>query len=165
MNCGLAGGTKVMPWLLKGTATAGLLGVILLTGSATANRQADSAPRFPFAYAQYGCAPTDALALDFYFTASQSECGKISEPYVKISIGKNLPKSAPYSVEVRATEVGASRCLRPGACEVATSGSLHLDKFIDEKISAGEFELHFRDGSVEKGKFDATWCHIRFVCG
>jgi hypothetical protein len=99
MNRGLAGGTKVMPWLLKGTATACLLGVILLAGSATANRQADSAPRFPFAYAQYGCAPTDALSLDFYFTASQSECGKISDPYVKISIWKNLPKSAPYSVE------------------------------------------------------------------
>jgi len=154
-----------MPWLLKGTATACLLGVILLTNSATANRQADSSPHFPFAYAQYGCAPTDALALDFYFTASQSECGKISEPFVKISIWKNLPKSAPYSVEVRATEVGAIRCLKPGVCQAATSGSLHLDKFIDEKISAGEFELHFKDGSVEKGSFDATWCHIRFVCG
>jgi hypothetical protein len=148
-----------MLWLLKGTATACLLGVILLTNSATANRQADSSPRFAFAYAQYGCAPTDALA------TNQSECGKISEPYVKISIWKDLPKSAPYSVEVRATEVGAIRCLRSGACEAATSGSLHLDKFIGEKISAGEYELHFRDGSVEKGRFDATWCHIKFVCG
>ena len=154
-----------MLWLLKGTATACLLGLILLTDSATANRQADSPPHFPFAYAQYGCAPTDALALDFYFTAKQSGCGKINEPYVKISIWKNLPKSAPYSVDVRATEVGAIRCLRSGACEAATSGSLHLDKFIDEKISAGEYELHFRDGSVENGTFDATWCHIRFVCG
>jgi hypothetical protein len=154
-----------MPSLLKGTATVCLLGVILLTGSATANRQAEPFAHLPFAYAQYGCAPTDALALDFYFTANQSECGKISEPYVKISIWKNLPKSAPYSTEVRATEVGAIRCLRAGACEAATSGSLHLEKFIDEKISAGEYELHFRDGSVEEGSFDATWCHIRFVCG
>ena len=154
-----------MPWLLKATATACLLGAILLTNSAPANRKADSPPRFPFAYAQYGCAPTDALALDFYFTAKQSECGKISEPYVKISIWKNLPKSAPYSVDVRATEVGAIRCLRPGECQAATSGSLHLDKFIDEKISAGEYELHFRDGSVEKGRVDAPWCHIKFVCG
>lgn len=154
-----------MPSLVKATATACLLAMILLTDSATANRQAASSAHFPFAYAQYGCAPTDALALDFYFAANQSECGKISEPYVKISIWKNLPKSAPYSIEVRATEVGAIRCLRAGACEAATSGSLHLDKFIDEKISAGEYELHFRDGSVEKGSFDATWCHIRFVCG
>ncbi len=154
-----------MPWLLKGIATACLLGAILLTDSATANRQANSPPHFHFAYAQYGCAPTDALALDFYFTANQSECGKISEPFVKISIWKNLPKSAPYSIELRATEVGAIRCLRAGACEAATSGNLHLDKFVDEKMSAGEYELHFRDGSVEKGSFDATWCHIRVVCG
>jgi hypothetical protein len=154
-----------MPSLVKVAATVCLLGMILLTGSATANRQASSSAHFPFAHAQYGCAPTDALALDFYFTANQSECGNISEPYVKISIWKNLPKSAPYSIDVRATEVGAIRCLRAGSCEAATSGSLRLDKFINEKISAGEYELHFRDGSVEKGSFDATWCHIRFVCG
>jgi hypothetical protein len=154
-----------MPSLANATSTACLLGMILLTDAATANRQAGSSAHFPFAYAQYGCAPTDALALDFYFTASQSECGKISEPFVKISIWKNLPKSTPYSIEVRATEAGAIRCLRSGACEAATSGNLHLDKFVDEKISAGEYELHFRDGSVEKGSFDATWCHIRFVCG
>ena len=151
--------------LVKATATACLLGMILLTDAATANRQAGSSVHFPFAYVQYGCAPTDALALDFYFTAERSECGKISEPYVKIAIWKNLPKSAPYSIEVRATEAGAIRCLRSGACEAAISGSMRLDKFIEEKISAGEYELHFRDGSVEKGSFDATWCHLRFVCG
>jgi hypothetical protein len=152
-------------WLLRTTAAVCLLGTILLTGSATAHRQADSSAHFPFAHAQYGCAPTDALALDFYFTATQAECGKISEPYLKIAIWQNLPKSAPYTVEVRATEAGAIRCMKPGACEAATSGSLHLDKFVNEKVSAGEYELHFRDGSVEKGSFDATWCHIKFVCG
>lgn len=154
-----------MAWPLRMTATACLLGMILLTGSASAHRPADSSAHFPFAYAQYGCAPTDALALDFYFAATQGECGKISEPYLKIMIWKNLPQSAPYSVELRATEAAAIRCLRPGACEAATSGSLHLDKFVNEKISAGDYELHFRDGSVEKGSFDATWCHIKFVCG
>lgn len=80
-----------MPWLLRTTATACFLGMILLTGSATAHLQADSSARFPFAYAQYGCAPTDALALDFYFTETKSECGKIAEPYLKIMIWQNLP--------------------------------------------------------------------------
>lgn len=154
-----------MPWLLKWTATVCLLGIFLLPESATSSPQARPAAHFPFAQAQYGCAPTDALALDFVFTAEKSECGKYSEPFLKISIWKDLPKSAPYSVEVRATEVGAIRCLRPAACEAATSGSLHLDKFIDQKTSSGEYELHFKDGSVEKGRFDATWCHLKFVCG
>src|SRR6202790_2252942 len=122
-----------MPWLLKGTATVCLLGVFLLPESATSGPQARSPAHFPFSYAQYGCAPTDALALDFYFTAEKSECGTYSEPFVKISIWKDLPKSIPYSIELRATEAGAIRCLRPGACQAATSGSLRLDKFLDEK--------------------------------
>jgi hypothetical protein len=154
-----------MPWLPKGIATVCLLGVFLLPESATSSPQAGSPARFPFAYAQYGCAPTGALALDFYFTAEKSECGKYSEPFVKISIWKNLPKSIPYSVELRATEAAGIRCLKTGACEAATSGSLRLDKFVDQKSSAGEYELHFRDGSVEKGRFDATWCNLKFVCG
>jgi hypothetical protein len=154
-----------MPWLLKGTATVCLLGVFLLLESATSTPQAGRPAHFPFAYAQYGCAPTDALALDFVFTAEKSECGKYSEPFLKISIWRNLPKSTPYSIELRGGEGGAIRCLKPAACEAATSGSLHLDKFIDQKTSSGEYELHFKDGSVEKGRFDATWCHLKFVCG
>jgi hypothetical protein len=154
-----------MLWLLRATATVCLLAVFLLPESATSTPEPGSPAHYPFTHAQYGCAPTDALALDFYFTAENGECGKYSEPFVKISIWKDLPKSAPYSVEVRATEAGAIRCLKPGACEAATSGSLRLDKFIDQKTSSGEYELHFKDGSVEKGRFDATWCHLKFVCG
>jgi hypothetical protein len=154
-----------MSWLLKGTATVCLLAVFLLPESATSTPQAGPSGRFPFTYAQYGCAPTDALALDFYFTAEKRECGQYGEPFVKISIWKELPKSAPYSIELRATEAGAIRCLKPGACEAATSGSLRLDKFINDKSSAGEYELRFKNGSVEKGRFDATWCHEKFVCG
>lgn len=152
------------PWM-KAVATVCLLAVFLLPKSATSTSQAGPSGRFPFTYAQYGCAPTDALALDFYFTAEKRECGQYGEPFVKISIWKELPKSAPYSIELRATEAGAIRCLKPEACEAATSGSLHLDKFINDKSSAGEYELHFKDGSVEKGRFNATWCHEKFVCG
>ena len=157
-----------MPWLLRmlrTTATACLLGMILLNGSASAHLPADSSAHFPFAYAQFGCAPTDGPALDFYFTATKSECGKIVEPYLKIMIWENLPQSAPYTVEMRGGAAAAIRCQKPGVCEAAASGSLHLDKFVNEKISAGDYEIHFRDGIVEKGSFDATWCHIRVVCG
>ena len=155
---------KLMPWPLRITATACLLGMILLNGSASAHLPADSSAHFPFAYAQFGCAPTDGPALDFYFTATKSECGKIVEPYLKIMIWENLPQSAPYTVKC-AGEGGRDSLQKPGVCEAASSGSLHLDKFVNEKISAGDYEIHFRDGTVEKGSFDATWCHIRVVCG
>ena len=97
----LAGEMKLMPWplrMLRTIATACLLGMILLNGSASAHLPADSSAHFPFAYVQFGCAPTDGPALDFYFTATKSECGKIVEPYLKIMIWENLPQSAPYTV-------------------------------------------------------------------
>ena len=152
-----------MPRLLRRTATVCL--VLFLAGSATPAYQKSSPSPFPFAYMQQGCAPTDALALDFYFTSKKSECGKYSEPFVRISIWKDLPKAAPYSIELVGSNGSASRCLRPGVCEAATSGSLRLDKFIEGKNSAGEYELHFRDGSIEKDEFDATSCQIKFMCG
>jgi len=154
-----------MHWLPRRIATASLLGILVFAHPALSAYQASSPARFPFAYAQYGCAPTDALALDFYFTLKRSECGKYAEPFIRISIWRNLPKSAPYSMELGGSDGSASRCLRPGACEAATSGSLHLDKFIERKSASGEYELHFRDGSIEKAKFDATWCDLNFVCG
>jgi len=156
---------EVTQWLLKGTATACLLGVILLTDSACHKPQAGPPADFRFAYAQPDCAPNDAAALDFYFTAKKSECGKYSEPFIKISIWRSLPKSVPYSMNVSGHDGAAVRCLRPAACETATSGSLHLGTFIDGNSSTGEYELHFKDGSIEKGRFNATWCYVKFICG
>ena len=137
-----------MPHLLKRAATAGLLAVLFLAEPATPPYWKSSSARFPFAYMQHDCAPNDAVELDFYFTANKSECGKYNEPFVKISIWNNLPKPATHSVEIRTGDGGAVRCLRPGACEAATSVILRLDKFINEKSSSGEYELHFKDGSV-----------------
>jgi hypothetical protein len=151
--------------LLKRIATACLLAVLFLPDTATPAYWNSSPARFPFAYMQHDCAPNDAVELDFYFTAKKSECGKYSEPFVKISIWNNLPKPASHSAEIRGRDGAAVRCLKPGACEASTSVILRLDKFINEKSSSGEYELHFKNGSVERGKFDATSCYIYFVCG
>jgi hypothetical protein len=154
-----------MSRLLKRTATAGLLAVFLLAEPATPAYWKNSTPRFPFAYMQHDCAPNDAIELDFYFTAKKSECGKYSEPFVRISIWRNLPKSDSHSAEIGVRDGAAVRCLKPGACEAATSVILRLDKYLNEKSSSGEYELHFKDGSAEKAKFDATSCYNYFVCG
>ncbi|HLW85404.1 MAG TPA: hypothetical protein VKR60_09340 [Candidatus Sulfotelmatobacter sp.] len=154
-----------MRCLPKKIATAALLGLLVFADAAAPAYQASSHQPFPFAHAQYGCAPTDALAFDFYFTSNKSECGKYAEPYLEISIWKNLPKSAPYTIDIAGSEAAGVRCLRTGVCERATSGTLHLDQFIEGKSSSGEYELHFKGGSIEKAKFDAAWCSIRVVCG
>jgi len=154
-----------MPRLLQRTATACLLAVLFLPEPATPAYWKSSSTPFPFSYMQRDCAPNDAVALDFYFTTKKSECGKYSEPFIKISIWRNLPKVAPYSIELRGWDGMAVRCLKPGACETATFASLRLDKFVGGTSSSGEYELHFKDGSVEKDKFDATACHVYFLCG
>jgi len=159
------GGSELMSRLLKRAATAGLLAVFLLADPATPAYRNNSPTHFPFAYMQHDCAPNDAVELDLYFTAKKSECGKYSEPFVKISIWRNLPKPDSHSAEIPVRDGSAVRCLKPGACEAATSVILRLDKLINEKSSSGEYELHFKDGSAEKAKFDATSCYNYFVCG
>jgi len=128
---------------------------------------ANAPARFPFAYVQDDCGPTDGETVKFYFLRKQSECGKYEEPFVMISINENLPKSAPqdYSIRSGRWAVLASRCLKAGQCESATSGTLHLRKFIERQGASGEYELHFQDGSVEKGSFEATWCAGPRMCG
>jgi hypothetical protein len=116
---------------------------------------------------QNNCGPADGLALQFYFTQKRAERGQYDEPYIVISINENLPKSAPqdYPIKLERSAVVASRCLKPGQCEAATSGNIHLERYAQGKGASGDYELHFRDGSVEKGRFDATWFHMKFLCG
>jgi len=139
------------------------LGVIAT--SASCDRESER--RFPFAYVQEDCGPTDGPALHFYFTQKPSEAGKYIEPFLDILISENLPKSAAqdYSIGPGSAAVFASRCSAPGQCVGATSGTLHLTKFDGRKGVSGEYKLHFKDGSVEKASFDATRCFVQLLCG
>jgi hypothetical protein len=154
-----------MPFGLKRVVSPFLLTLVVLTSSARCGRESEGP--FPFAYVQEDCGPADGLALNFYFTQKRSESGKYKEPFLDISINENLPKSAPqdYSIRSGSGAVLASRCLTPGQCVGATSGTLHLTKLDGRKVVSGEYKLHFKDGTVEKGSFDATWCFVSFLCG
>jgi hypothetical protein len=158
-----------MFFVKKRTGTISLLILVLLASSPGCAPEFATKPavHFPFAYAQHDCAPNDALALQFYFTTKQGKCGEYKEPFLMISINRNLPKSAPkdYTIGPDRNAVGASRCLRPGQCESVAYGTLHLERFLEGKSAVGEYELHFQDGSVEKARFEATWCFIHFLCG
>jgi hypothetical protein len=156
-----------MPVLLKRTAKLRLLGFLFLVSLVASALEDGKVPPadFSFASVQRDCAPNDALALNFYFTTKKNECGKHPEPLIEISIMRNLPKSAPYTMDLGGKDAAAFRCLKQGVCERATSGTLHLGKFLEGESASGDYELHFQDGSVEKAVFTATWCNIKFVCG
>jgi hypothetical protein len=154
-----------MPFRLNRVASLFLLTLVVLASSAMCGRESEG--HFPFAYVQTDCGPADGPALHFYFTQKQSEAGKYKGPFLDIWINENLPKSAPqdYSIRSGSGAVFASRCLTPGQCVGATSGTLHLTKFNERRGVSGEYKLRFKDGSVEKGSFDATWCFVPLLCG
>jgi len=92
-----------------------------------------------------------------------AKCGKYEEPFLLIQI---IRKSAPhaYTMGSGSRDMLASRCQNPGHCEAAISGVLHPTKFSQSKNASGEYELHFRDGSIEKGNFYAAWCLVNLIC-
>ena len=144
--------------------------LLMLASFASCSHESLSTPsqRFPFAYVQNDCGPTDGIATQFYFTANESSGDKFDEPFITIEIVDNLPKSAPqdYSIESQHTSILASRCIKPGQCVGATSGTLHLSKYAAGKSASGVYELHFKDGSIERASFDATWRAIQhLLCG
>jgi hypothetical protein len=162
------GEEHTMPLDLRRVLSIFLLPLALLASSVSCgNRAHATPPRFPFAYVEDACGPADGLALEFFFTQKQAECGKFEEPYILIEIDDNLPKSAPkdYSITLGRSDVLASRCMSRGQCESATSGTLHLGKFSHREGASGAYELHFNDGSVEKASFEARWCVTRLLCG
>ncbi|HKI26211.1 MAG TPA: hypothetical protein VKA07_07790, partial [Candidatus Sulfotelmatobacter sp.] len=116
--------------------------LLCLTVSCRHSSAANARPHFPFAYVQEDCGPTDGIAMEFYFTATQGQAGKYKEPFLQIEVNKILPASAPqsYSVEAGKWDVLAERCLKPGSCEAATSGFLHLLKLSPGAGGSGDYE-------------------------
>jgi hypothetical protein len=162
------GKDRTVAFRLRRAVSTSLCAFIAFSSSANCRLKsgANYPAHFPFAYVQEGCGPADGSALLFYFTVKPAKCGKYEEPFLLIQIIGNLPKSAPhaYAMGSGSRDILASRCQSPGHCEAATSGALHLTKFTQSKNASGEYELHFRDGSIEKGNFDATWCVVRIIC-
>ena len=163
------GKDRIVAFRSTGILSTSLLVFVGLASSTRCGRQSapNDPPHFPSAYVQKGCGPADGPALQFDFTVKPAKCGKYEEPFLLIQIIGNLPESAPrdYMIGSSSRDVLASRCQSPGHCEAATSGALHLTKFSQSENASGEYELHFRDGSIEKGKFDAARCVVHFLCG
>jgi hypothetical protein len=159
-----------MQTLLTRVVSISLLTLASLSCSASCGRhyEANLRERTSFSYVQNACGPTDGPAVEFYFTLKQSQFGKYEEPYIMISISENLPNSTPRDYSIKSGQYGvlASRCLRPGQCDAATSGTLHLTTFRPGKGATGEYELHFQNRRVERDSFDATWYVVKqLVCG
>src|SRR5260370_7994451 len=139
-----------MQFPLKRVVSISLLTLAFLSCSASCGRQYEANPRerTSFAYVQSACGPTDGPAVEFYFTSKQSQFGKYEEPFIMISINENLPSSTPrdYSIKSGQYAVPASRCLKPGQCDAATSGTFHLTTSSPRTRSPAHSQPNFQTG-------------------
>jgi hypothetical protein len=121
---------------------------------------------FPYATIVHTCAPWDGPALAVLL-GNTAGCASVKAPYVQISLWRDLPPKAgkTISFDIRNSNGQASRCLKVNECEAATSGSVLFDIVDEGKKAKGRYELHFKDGSIENGSFEAEWCETRALCG
>jgi hypothetical protein len=106
-----------MRFTLRSLVSPPILTLVAFAALAGCGRKSEtkSLAHVPFAYVQPDCGPTDGFALVFYFTLKPSQSGEYEEPFVEISINKNLPRSAPsdYTIMPGTSDnyaVIASRC-------------------------------------------------------
>jgi hypothetical protein len=126
----------------------------------------EAAPAWPFATIRHACGPADGPALQITLTRVRNP-GKNSARLFLTLYG-NLPQpplDRPRLFELTQMKDGDGvRCLRPNACESAERGQLRLEKF-DGTGAEGSYELFFKDGSTERGRFKAAWEEVREFCG
>jgi hypothetical protein len=121
---------------------------------------------FPFATIRHACGPTDGPALQITLTKVRNPGKNAARLF--LSLYGNLPE--PPLAQQRTFELehmkdgDGVRCLKPHACESADRGQVVLEKF-DGRGAEGSYELHFKDGSTERGRFKAAWEEVRENCG
>jgi hypothetical protein len=113
------------------------------------------------------CAPWDGPATTVYLTAAPGDSLRMPAPFLRLTVYRRvsgLPGSR-FEWPAREQVAAGNRCMTEESCEVAGSGQIRFHAGQSDSLLAGEFELHFSDGSVEQGRFRAIWVARRILCG
>jgi hypothetical protein len=136
--------------------------LVVLGGAAALEKET-----FPYVTVGEGCAPWDGPAIDLHFSTAPLKCGKGDVIELTVSFWRELPlhDDQTFTLDEKSRWGGASYC-KGGEqpCERATSGSIHIEKFIQGKGAGGTYELLFPKLGRVTGSFHAEWCHIRVLC-
>lgn len=128
------------------------------------------APSYAGAYISPECAPDDGAALRLtVWEGAVPECS--ADParrslsfYFFEGTDTFFPIVAPETITSRTTSGGfgngsATAC--PGGtppCRVSQDWSLTFESFEDGVGASGSYSITFADGTMESGRFDASWC-------
>lgn len=123
---------------------------------------------FPYATVGASCAPWDGPAIELHVSTAPLKCGQGDIIELAVSFWRDLPlhDNQTFSLDAKSNWGGASYC-KGGQqpCERATSGSIHIDSFTEEKTAKGTYELVFPKLGRVSGSFRAEWCKVRVICG
>ena len=150
--------TKARTWL----AVPGLLLMALGCGLAL------EMEKFPYATVAPSCAPWDGPATELHFSTSPLKCGQGDVIQLTISFWRELPlhDGQTFTLDAKSNWGGASYCASgQWPCERATSGSVHIESFSQDKGARGMYELTFPKLGHVSGSFQASWCRMSIRCG
>ena len=127
-----------------------------------------ASPAYSTGSIQASCAPWDGAAIAMTITTKPFETKQGPEPpYLNLNIWKDLPLHDGQTIKLGSTSStgSASRCLKDGDCQMATSAEIRIDKFRPGSGATGHYELHFKNGDTVSGTFDLAWVNVRMFCG
>jgi len=125
-------------------------------------------PTYSTGSIQSSCAPWDGAAIAMTIGTKQAQPQHAPEPpYLNVNIWKDLPLHTGQTIELSSSSSAgsASRCLKEGQCELATSAVIRIEHFKTGSGATGHYELHFKNGETLSGSFDLTWVNVRMMCG
>jgi len=123
---------------------------------------------FPYAMATNSCAPWDGPAIEISLSTKPLKCAKEDAAELRMYFWRQLPLHAgqTFTIEANSDWGGASYCKGGDQpCERATSGTIRIEKFEQEKGGQGTYELVFPKLGKVSGTYHADWCHQRIMCG
>jgi hypothetical protein len=125
-------------------------------------------PTFSTGYIQASCAPWDGPAIAITLASRPFEPkSEPKPPSLNINIWKDLPLHDGQTLSLGSSQTGSAiRCMKEGgACEVATSAEIRIDRFKAGSGASGHYEFHFKNGDTLSGAFDVKWVDVRMMCG
>lgn len=149
---------------LRRARVAMLSALLLALGCALAAEK----EKFPYATVGASCAPWDGPATELHFSSSPLKCGQGDVIELTVSFWRDLPlhDNQTFTLDAKSNWGGASYC-KGGQqpCERATSGTIHIESFMQEKAAQGTYDLVFPKLGHITGSFHAEWCKMRVLCG
>jgi len=140
-----------------------LLALVAIAASCTSESS-----DYQYALIQDSCAPWDGAAIQVTLANETLQCQReVKGAYLMLGVWRGLPIHSGQVIKLSPKEDNgfASRCTKGNDCERAESGEITFDRFDTDKGATGHYELHFRNGDIATGRFDARWCAVRMMCG